>query len=193
MVGTYTNWGLQRGKEKTCPLRSQHATTSYIVNFVKESFKNYALIKAGLFIDCDITRRNITDIWKTDRASVTSFTAWGRLKLRSINHNSYSWSTSSLAGTSLSLEMAHRYSRVQHFIMVQERMGTNSCIINDTSILLAPEQEDWLLPLSGHSQKRHLWTFSRFWASPFHIITYLQQRTTNITDPVTGFVQIDVN
>ena len=31
--------------------------------------------KAGLFIDCDITRRNITDIRKTDRASVTSFKA----------------------------------------------------------------------------------------------------------------------
>ena len=31
--------------------------------------------KDGLYIDCDITRRNITDIWKTDRASVTSFKA----------------------------------------------------------------------------------------------------------------------
>jgi len=35
----------------------------------------YTNKKAGHFIDCDITRRNITDIWKTDRASVTSFKA----------------------------------------------------------------------------------------------------------------------
>jgi len=89
--------------------------------------------------------------------------------------------------------MAERYSRVQHFVMVQERMGANSCFINDKSILLAPEQEDWPLPLRRHPQKQHQRTFSRFWASPFHIITYLQQRTTNITDPVNVFVPIDVN
>jgi hypothetical protein len=58
--------------------------------------------------------------------------------------------------------MAQRYSRVRHFVMVQERMGANSCFINDKSILLAPEQEDWPLPLSRHSQKQHLRTFSRF-------------------------------